>query len=58
MQFRKHLNFSRDFRKLFASFQSSANVLDPNANKQLFNSQLVVIIKDVLEADREGALRE
>jgi hypothetical protein len=33
-------------------------VLDPNANNQLFNGQLVVIIKDVLDADREGALKE
>ena len=44
--FRNNFALSRDITGLFQSFQSSSsNFLDPEANKGLFNSQLVVIIK-------------
>ncbi|KAI6095859.1 hypothetical protein F5141DRAFT_1012708, partial [Pisolithus sp. B1] len=55
-----HSNFalSRDIAGLFQSFQSSATVLDHAANSSLFQSTLVIIIKDVVEADRTEVARE
>ncbi|KAI6161878.1 hypothetical protein EDD17DRAFT_1874348 [Pisolithus thermaeus] len=49
---------SRDIAGLFQSFQSSATVLDPAANPSLLQSTLVIIIKDVLEADRTEIARD
>ncbi|KAH9165762.1 hypothetical protein EDB89DRAFT_2008009, partial [Lactarius sanguifluus] len=49
--FRNNFAFSRDISGLFQSFQSSASVLDPAVNPTLFQSTLVIIIKDVVEAD-------
>ena len=43
---------------MFSSFQSSANVLNPQENHQLFNSLLVLIVKDVVDSDKSGAMRE
>ncbi|KAG8738572.1 hypothetical protein FRC10_006677 [Ceratobasidium sp. 414] len=40
------------------SFQSSAMVLDPNANKSLFNSTLAIIIKDVTNSDANDIVKE
>ncbi|KAG6331499.1 hypothetical protein ID866_7590 [Astraeus odoratus] len=56
--FRNNFAFSRDITGLFQSFQSSATVLDPAANPSLFQSTLVIIIKDVVEADRAEIARE
>ncbi|KAF8262193.1 hypothetical protein EI94DRAFT_1451063, partial [Lactarius quietus] len=50
--FRNNFAFSRDISGLFQSFQSSASVLDPAANPTLFQSTLVIIIKDVVETDK------
>jgi hypothetical protein len=43
---------------MFASFQSSANILNPDDNPQLFNGRLVLIIKDVVDSDKKGAKQE
>ena len=43
--FRNNFAMSRDITGLFQSFQSSASVLDPDANPMLFQSTLVIIIK-------------
>ncbi|KAI6027008.1 hypothetical protein EDC04DRAFT_2899498 [Pisolithus marmoratus] len=56
--FRNNFALSRDIAGLFQSFQSSATVLDPAANPSLFKSTLVIIIKDVVEADRTEIGRE
>jgi hypothetical protein len=56
--FRNNFAFSRDISGLFQSFQSSASVLDPAANPSLFQSTLVIIIKDVVEADKVEITRE
>ncbi|KAI6101021.1 hypothetical protein EDD16DRAFT_1844403 [Pisolithus croceorrhizus] len=56
--FRNNFALSRDIAGLFQSFQSSATVLDPAANPSLFQSTLVIIIKDVVEADRTEIARE
>ncbi|KAH9963060.1 hypothetical protein BJV74DRAFT_880022 [Russula compacta] len=50
--FRNNFAFSRDISGLFQSFQSSASVLDPAANPSLFQSTLVIIIKDVVDTDK------
>ncbi|KAI5998937.1 hypothetical protein F5J12DRAFT_724706, partial [Pisolithus orientalis] len=56
--FRNNFALSRDIAGLFQSFQSSATVLDPAVNPSLFQSTLVIIIKDVAEADRSEIARE
>ncbi|KAI6157189.1 hypothetical protein BKA82DRAFT_4325642 [Pisolithus tinctorius] len=56
--FRNNFAFSRDIAGLFQSFQSSATVLDPAANPSLFQSTLVIIIKDVVEPDRTEIARD
>jgi hypothetical protein len=43
---------------MFQSFQSSATILDPEANPTLFNSTLVIIIKDVIESDKHEITKE
>ncbi|OJA15113.1 hypothetical protein AZE42_09078 [Rhizopogon vesiculosus] len=49
--FRNNFALSRDITGLFQSFQSSSSVLDPAANPSLFQSTLVIIIKDVVDSD-------
>ncbi|KAB5590852.1 hypothetical protein CTheo_5695 [Ceratobasidium theobromae] len=56
--FRNNFALSRDIAGLFSSFQSSAMVLDPEANPGLFNSILVIIIKDVTDADAMEIVKE
>ncbi|KAH8989293.1 hypothetical protein EDB92DRAFT_2003816 [Lactarius akahatsu] len=56
--FRNNFAFSRDISGLFQSFQSSASILDPAANPTLFQSTLVIIIKDVVESDKLEITRE
>ncbi|KAF8267057.1 hypothetical protein EI94DRAFT_1731643 [Lactarius quietus] len=56
--FRNNFAFSRDISGLFQSFQSSVSVLDPTVNPTLFQSTLVIIIKDVVEADTAEITRE
>jgi len=56
--FRNNFAFSRDISGLFQSFQSGASVLDPAANPSLFQSTLVIIIKDVVESDKVEITRE
>ncbi|KAI6111762.1 hypothetical protein EV401DRAFT_1987972 [Pisolithus croceorrhizus] len=56
--FRNNFALSRDITGLFQSFQSSATVLDPKENPSLFQSTLVIIIKDVVEADKVEIGRE
>lgn len=43
--FRNNFALSRDIAGMFQSFQSSATILDPEANPSLFKSKLVIIIK-------------
>ncbi|KAI0052043.1 hypothetical protein FA95DRAFT_1618925 [Auriscalpium vulgare] len=56
--FRNNFALSRDVTGLFQSFQASSAILDPAANPSLFQSTLVIIIKDVLESDVEDIARE
>ncbi|KAH9029431.1 hypothetical protein EDB85DRAFT_1530996 [Lactarius pseudohatsudake] len=49
--FRNNFAMNRDITGLFQSFQSSASILDPAANPSLFQSTLLVIIKDVIDSD-------
>ncbi|KAF8340910.1 hypothetical protein F5887DRAFT_1062589 [Amanita rubescens] len=56
--FRNNFAFSRDITGLFQSFQSSSTVLDPVANPSLFQSTLMIIIKDVVDSDKAEIARE
>ncbi|KAH7882014.1 hypothetical protein F5I97DRAFT_1939518 [Phlebopus sp. FC_14] len=56
--FRNNFALSRDITGLFQSFQSSSTVLDPAANPSLFQSTLVIIIKDVVDSDKNEIARE
>lgn len=56
--FRNNFALSRDITGLFQSFQSSSTVLDPVANPALFQSTLVIIIKDVVDSDKAEIARE
>ncbi|KAH9988133.1 hypothetical protein BJV77DRAFT_1061467 [Russula vinacea] len=56
--FRNNFALSRDITGLFQSFQSSSSVLDPTSNPSLFQSTLVVIIKDVIDSDKAEVTRE
>ncbi|KAF7978535.1 hypothetical protein HWV62_45432 [Athelia sp. TMB] len=56
--FRNNFALSRDIAGLFQSFQSSSTVLDPAANPTLFQSTLVIIIKDVVDSDKAEIARE
>ncbi|TCD67573.1 hypothetical protein EIP91_012270 [Steccherinum ochraceum] len=56
--FRNNFALSRDIAGLFQSFQSSSTVLDPAANPSLFKSMLMIIIKDVVESDKEEITKE
>lgn len=56
--FRNNFALSRDIAGMFQSFQSSATILDPEANPSLFKSKLVIIIKDVIGTDKQEITRE
>ncbi|KAF8548217.1 hypothetical protein OG21DRAFT_1449416 [Imleria badia] len=56
--FRNNFALSRDITGLFQSFQSSSTVLDPRANPSLFQSTLVIIIKDVVDSDKIEIAKE
>ncbi|KAI9571051.1 hypothetical protein HD554DRAFT_2017581 [Boletus coccyginus] len=56
--FRNNYAFSRDITGLFQSFQSSSTVLDAKANPSLFQSTLVIIIKDVVDSDKAEIAKE
>ncbi|KAK0202722.1 hypothetical protein DFS33DRAFT_1436579 [Desarmillaria ectypa] len=56
--FRNNFALSRDITGLFQSFQSSSMVLDPAANPSLFQSTLVIIIKDVTDIDKGEIVKE
>ncbi|KAJ3570940.1 hypothetical protein NP233_g4078 [Leucocoprinus birnbaumii] len=56
--FRNNFALSRDIADLFQSFQASSVILDPKANPSLFQSTLVIIIKDVIESDQKDIVRE
>ncbi|KAI0317532.1 hypothetical protein OF83DRAFT_1171919 [Amylostereum chailletii] len=56
--FRNNFAMSRDITGLFQSFQSSSSVLDPAMNPTLFQSTLVIIIKDVVDSDKDEVKRE
>ncbi|KZT12556.1 uncharacterized protein LAESUDRAFT_753628 [Laetiporus sulphureus 93-53] len=56
--FRHNFALSRDMAGLFKSVQSSSSVLDPAANPSLFQSALVIIIKDVADSDKAQIVKE
>ncbi|KAG8850196.1 hypothetical protein FRB91_009284 [Serendipita sp. 411] len=71
--FRHHTAVSRALASLFKSFQSSAKVLDPDANPSLFQSTLAIVIRvsplfvtlilsesiqDVPDNDADGIVQE
>ncbi|KAI1789533.1 hypothetical protein LXA43DRAFT_1153915 [Ganoderma leucocontextum] len=56
--FRNNFALSREITGLFQSFQSSASVLDPEANPMLFQSTLVIVIKDVVDSDKNDITKE
>ncbi|PVF95046.1 hypothetical protein CPB86DRAFT_739378 [Serendipita vermifera] len=49
--FRNNFALSRDITELFTSFQSCTTILDPASNPDLFQSCLVIIVKDVISSD-------
>ncbi|KAH8977864.1 hypothetical protein EDB86DRAFT_3157238 [Lactarius hatsudake] len=56
--FRNNFALSRDITGLFQSFQSSTSILDPASNPSLFQSTLLVIIKDVIDSDKVEVTKE
>lgn len=56
--FRNNFAISRNIAGMFTSFQSSSNLFDPDANPSLFQSCLVIVIKDVVDADTDGIVQE
>ncbi|KAI9450269.1 hypothetical protein BJY52DRAFT_196728 [Lactarius psammicola] len=56
--FRNNFALNRDITGLFQSFQSSASILDPASNPSLFQSRLLVIIKDVIDSDEAEVTKE
>ncbi|KAH7105371.1 hypothetical protein BKA62DRAFT_689459 [Auriculariales sp. MPI-PUGE-AT-0066] len=56
--FRNNFALSRDIAGLFTSFQKASTILDPAMNTALFQSRLVIIIKDVIENDRVDMVKE
>ncbi|KAH9029437.1 hypothetical protein EDB85DRAFT_1531855 [Lactarius pseudohatsudake] len=56
--FRNNFALSRDITGMFQSFQSSATILDPASNPSLFQSTLLVIIKDVIDSDEAEVTKE
>ncbi|KZW03814.1 hypothetical protein EXIGLDRAFT_4132 [Exidia glandulosa HHB12029] len=56
--FRNNFAMSRNIAGMFTSFQSSSSLFDPAANPSLFQSCLVIIIKDVVDADTQGIVQE
>ncbi|EJD48574.1 hypothetical protein AURDEDRAFT_162532 [Auricularia subglabra TFB-10046 SS5] len=56
--FRNNFALSRDIAGLFTSFQTASAILDPAANPTLFQSRLVIIIKDVIENDKLDMVKE
>ncbi|KAG8749810.1 hypothetical protein FRC11_011015, partial [Ceratobasidium sp. 423] len=56
--FPNNFAMSSDTAGLFASFQSSASIMDPNLDQGLFNSTLAIIIKDVADADSRDVVRD
>ncbi|KAN0134234.1 hypothetical protein V8E53_008006 [Lactarius tabidus] len=55
--FRNNFPFSRDIGGLFRSFHSSLSILDPACDPSLFQSTLVVIIKDVVDSDKAEVMK-
>ncbi|KAN0136073.1 hypothetical protein V8E53_005933 [Lactarius tabidus] len=55
-----HNNFAsnRDMTSLFQSFQSGSSILDPASDASLFQSTLVVIVKDVIDSDKAEVTRD
>ncbi|KAI9431440.1 hypothetical protein BJY52DRAFT_1423128 [Lactarius psammicola] len=56
--FRNNFSLNRDITTLFQSFQSSSSVFDPASNPSLFQSTLVIIIKDVIDTDTDEVTKE
>ncbi|KAG1908709.1 uncharacterized protein F5891DRAFT_908135, partial [Suillus fuscotomentosus] len=56
--FRSNFALSRDIASLCQLFQSSSIILDPASNPSLFQSTLVIIIKDVVDSDNAEITRE
>ncbi|KAI9455160.1 hypothetical protein BJY52DRAFT_661634 [Lactarius psammicola] len=56
--FRNNFALTRDVAGLFQSFQSSSSVLYPESNLSLFQSLLVVIIKDAIDSDKAEVARD
>ncbi|KAF8270147.1 hypothetical protein EI94DRAFT_1723596, partial [Lactarius quietus] len=56
--FRNNFALGRDITGLFQSFQSSASILDRESNPSLFQSRLLVIIKDVIDSDKVEVKKE
>ncbi|CCA69193.1 hypothetical protein PIIN_03093 [Serendipita indica DSM 11827] len=56
--FRNNFALSRDITELFTSFQSCTTILDPSSNPGLFQSSLIIIVKDVISSDAKEIKNE
>ncbi|KAG8854044.1 hypothetical protein FRB91_004122 [Serendipita sp. 411] len=56
--FRNNFALSRDIAELFTSFQSCTTILDPTSNPNLFQSQLIIVVKDVISSDAKEIKNE
>ncbi|KAG8816259.1 hypothetical protein FRC17_000381 [Serendipita sp. 399] len=56
--FRNNFALSRDIADLFTSFQSCTTILDPTSNPNLFQSQLIIVVKDVISSDAKEIKNE
>ncbi|KAG8823849.1 hypothetical protein FRC17_009237 [Serendipita sp. 399] len=56
--FRNNFALSRDIAELFTSFQSCTTILDPTSNPNLFQSLLIIVVKDVIKSDSKEIKNE
>ncbi|KAG8984528.1 hypothetical protein FRB93_006439 [Tulasnella sp. JGI-2019a] len=56
--FRNNFALGREVAKMFTSFQASACMFDPEANPRLFQGCLAVVIKDVVDGDKQEIVQE
>ncbi|KAG9032050.1 hypothetical protein FS837_002824, partial [Tulasnella sp. UAMH 9824] len=58
IMFRNNFALHRNVANMFTSFRASARLFDPKKNPSLFKGLLTIIVKDVVNADKEDIVEE
>ncbi|KAG8903434.1 hypothetical protein FRB99_003283 [Tulasnella sp. 403] len=56
--FRNNFALSRDVANMFTSFQASTHLFNPASNPKLFKGLLAIVIKDVVDGDKNEIVKE